>query len=273
MFGSWFAVLGALMADAAPNPVPAETDRADLDRALQGDGDAFARIVARHQQRVAAHIWPLLRGAGVVEEVVHDTFVEAYLSLASFRGGAALSTWLCGIATRVCYRRMRDRDRRGRRDAAFAREQQRAIAESSDKAVGTGRHNAREGPARARAGLRARAQHRRDRHPERDQRAGREAAAAPRPQQTSRVDGEGAHVMSNPRNEFELPSAGSAPVVDVRASVLAELRARRSPAARRAEAAVWVGLIAAAAVLAFLAYDAVSDPFGPVMASVSGEGV
>jgi hypothetical protein len=79
--------------------------------------------------------------------------------------------------------------------------------------------------------------------------------------------------MSNPRNEFELPSAGSAPVVDVRASVLAELRARRSPAARRAEAAVWVGLIAAAAVLAFLAYDAVSDPFGPVMASVSGEGV
>jgi hypothetical protein len=36
---------------------------------------------------------------------------------------------------------------------------------------------------------------------------------------------------------------------------------------------VWVGLIAAAAVLAFLAYDAVSDPFGPVMASVSGEGV
>ena len=79
--------------------------------------------------------------------------------------------------------------------------------------------------------------------------------------------------MSNPRNEFELPSAGSAPVVDVRASVMAELRARRSPAARRAEAAVWVGLIAAAAVLAFLAYDAVSDPFGPVMASVSGEGV
>jgi hypothetical protein len=79
--------------------------------------------------------------------------------------------------------------------------------------------------------------------------------------------------MNNPRNEFELPSAGSAPVVDVRASVLAELRARRSPAARRAEAAVWVGLIAAAAVLAFLAYDAVSDPFGPVMASVNGEGV
>ena len=79
--------------------------------------------------------------------------------------------------------------------------------------------------------------------------------------------------MSNPRNEFELPSAGRAPVVDVRASVMAELRARRSPAARRAEAAVWVGLIAAAAVLAFLAYDAVSDPFGPVIASVSGEGV
>lgn len=133
MLGSWFAVLAALMADAASSPVPAEADRADLDRALQGDGDAFARIVARHQQRVAAHVWPLLRGAAVVEEVVHDTFVEAYMSLASFRGGAALSTWLCGIATRVCYRRMRDRDRRGRRDAAFAREQERAAAPSSAK--------------------------------------------------------------------------------------------------------------------------------------------
>lgn len=79
--------------------------------------------------------------------------------------------------------------------------------------------------------------------------------------------------MNDPRDQFGLPSAGSAPVVDVRASVLAELRARRSSGSRRAETAVWVGLIAAAAVLAFLAYDAVSDPFGPVMASVTGEGV
>ncbi len=100
-----------------------EADREDVRLSLDGNGDAFARIIGRHQQRVAAHIWPFVRDPGRVEEIVHDTFVEAYLALASFRASAAFSTWLCAIATRVVYRRMRDRDRRGRRDAAFARTQ------------------------------------------------------------------------------------------------------------------------------------------------------
>lgn len=111
----------ALMVLHAALTADGDADGADVRLSLDGNGDAFARIIGRHQQRVAAHVWPFVRDRGRVEEIVHDTFVEAYLALASYRAGAALSTWLCAIATRVVYRRMRDRDRRGRRDATFAR--------------------------------------------------------------------------------------------------------------------------------------------------------
>ncbi len=79
--------------------------------------------------------------------------------------------------------------------------------------------------------------------------------------------------MNDPPGGFRLPVPGGAPTVDVRASVLDELRARRAPRAGRAELAAWIALAAGAAVLAALAYDRLADPFGPVMASVSGEAV
>ena len=50
-----------------------------------------------------------------VEELVHDCFVEAYLSLRSYRGDSPLEHWLSKIATRVGYRhwktQRRDRQR------------------------------------------------------------------------------------------------------------------------------------------------------------------
>ncbi|MFZ4575007.1 MAG: hypothetical protein ACOYN0_11455, partial [Phycisphaerales bacterium] len=75
------------------------------------------------------------------------------------------------------------------------------------------------------------------------------------------------------RDEVPLRIPGPAPVVDVRAGVLSELRSRRAQRASRGEIALWAGLAAAAALLTALAYDAVSDPFGPMMAAVSGESV
>jgi RNA polymerase sigma-70 factor (ECF subfamily) len=44
------------------------------------------------------------RDAAVVEELVHDVFVEAYLSLKSYRAKAPLIHWLRQIAVRVGYR-------------------------------------------------------------------------------------------------------------------------------------------------------------------------
>jgi len=89
----------------------AEPDAADIAASLQGDGDAFARIVQRYQGEIAVSMWRFSRERAVCEELVHDVFVEAYLSLATYRGTAPLLHWLRRIATRVGYRHWKQASR------------------------------------------------------------------------------------------------------------------------------------------------------------------
>lgn len=81
-----------------------EPDAADIAASLRGDGDAFARIVRRYQGEIAITLWRFVRERAVCEELVHDVFVEAYLSLGTYRAEAPLLHWLRRIATRVGYR-------------------------------------------------------------------------------------------------------------------------------------------------------------------------
>lgn len=77
---------------------------ADVQAAAGGDGEAYARIIRRYQDLLARRMHRFSRDARVVEELVHDVFVEAYFSLGSYRGDAPLEHWLQRIATRVGYR-------------------------------------------------------------------------------------------------------------------------------------------------------------------------
>ena len=89
---------------SSPRAAASLADRDDVRRTVGGDGEAFARIVRRHQPTLAARMRRFTRDAGEVEQLVHDAFVEAYLSLPRFRGDAPLEHWLQRIATRVGYR-------------------------------------------------------------------------------------------------------------------------------------------------------------------------
>lgn len=99
---------------AAAAAVAAASDAADIRGALDGDGGAYARLIARHQQQVAARMRWFSRQPAIAEELVQDVFVEAYLSLRSFRGQAPFAHWLQRIATRVGYRhwKLKTRERR-----------------------------------------------------------------------------------------------------------------------------------------------------------------
>lgn len=79
-------------------------DSSDIAATLRGDGAAFERIMQRHQQRIATHMWRFTRDRGIYEELVSDVFVEAYLNLRSYRAEAPLIHWLMALATRVGYR-------------------------------------------------------------------------------------------------------------------------------------------------------------------------
>lgn len=76
----------------------------DIDRSRGGDSQAYERIIRRHQEHIAKILWRFTRDPATHEELVQDVFVEAWLSLAAYRGEAPLEHWLARIATRVGYR-------------------------------------------------------------------------------------------------------------------------------------------------------------------------
>lgn len=84
---------------------------ADIEETRQGDSDAYQRLVERHQDHVARILWRFSRDRMVHEELVQDVFVEAYLSLNTYRGRAPFSHWLARIATRVGYRFWKEKAR------------------------------------------------------------------------------------------------------------------------------------------------------------------
>ena len=77
----------------------AEGDEALARRAAQGEESAFESLVERFQGRVYRLGRRLTRSDGDAEDVLQDTFLQAYRSLGSFRGEAKFSTWLFRIAT------------------------------------------------------------------------------------------------------------------------------------------------------------------------------
>ncbi len=88
-----------------------ETDLEDIEASLDGEEEAFARIVRRYQGEIAAYMWRFAHDASGCEELVHDVFVEAYLSLGSYKGKAPFLHWLRKLATRVGYRHWKRLDR------------------------------------------------------------------------------------------------------------------------------------------------------------------
>jgi len=90
------------------------SDANDIRASLDGDGDAYARLIDRYQQQIAARMRWFSRQPAIAEELVQDVFVEAYVSLRGFRGQAPFTHWLQKIATRVGYRywKSQARDRR-----------------------------------------------------------------------------------------------------------------------------------------------------------------
>ena len=70
-------------------------------RARQGDGAAIETLFHLHLPGVHRVVYRLVGPQPDVEDLVQTVFVEAFRSLAGFRGDALFSTWLQRIAVRV----------------------------------------------------------------------------------------------------------------------------------------------------------------------------
>jgi RNA polymerase sigma-70 factor (ECF subfamily) len=97
------------------SPASATADERHLvERARGGDRAAFRAIVETHQHAVYRVALALTRDHHDAEDVVQEVFVKAYQAIGSFRGEAALGTWLHRMAVNAAITSAR---RRGARPA------------------------------------------------------------------------------------------------------------------------------------------------------------
>ncbi len=84
-------------------------------RASAGDPQAFGVLVARHQTRVYRIAYRMLGNAADAEDVAQDVWLQVWVSLATFTGSAAFSTWLSRVAVNTALsqgrRTSRERER------------------------------------------------------------------------------------------------------------------------------------------------------------------
>ncbi|MGH3133050.1 MAG: RNA polymerase sigma factor [Gaiellaceae bacterium] len=86
-----------------------QTDAELVRRAQEGDVDAFAEIVRRHEQRLRVVLLRILDDPRDLEEAVQDAFVQAWRNLDRYRGEAALFTWLYRIGVNAALARTRSK--------------------------------------------------------------------------------------------------------------------------------------------------------------------
>jgi RNA polymerase sigma-70 factor, ECF subfamily len=90
----------------------AATDRRLLARHVDGDRDAFGELVRRHQDRLWRVAVRTLGDPDDAADAVQDALVSAYRAAGSYRGDAAVTTWLHRIVVNACLDLVRRRSAR-----------------------------------------------------------------------------------------------------------------------------------------------------------------
>jgi RNA polymerase sigma-70 factor (ECF subfamily) len=77
-------------------------EQAVIRRCLEGDAGSFQQIVAAHESPLMAMAMTILGNRQDAEDIVQETFIQAYRHLASFDSGRNLRSWLCTVLYRRC---------------------------------------------------------------------------------------------------------------------------------------------------------------------------
>lgn len=83
----------------------------DIQACLNGDAEAYKRLIQRYEEQVAKLMWHFAPNKTDCEKLVQDVFIEAYFSLKGYKGKAPLLHWLRKIGTRVGYKFWKERDK------------------------------------------------------------------------------------------------------------------------------------------------------------------
>ena len=95
-------------------PVSDETNRSESERSLvqraqNGDGQAFATLFQSHKKRVYSVYLLMTKDIAEAEDLTQEAFLQVFRTVSSFRGDSAFSTWLYRVAVNTVLMKLRRR--------------------------------------------------------------------------------------------------------------------------------------------------------------------
>ncbi len=74
-----------------------EDDQILIKKALEGNERAYKTLLERHKDAVFHIIVKIVRSQEEARDLVQETFMKAFSSLASYNFQYRFTTWLCGL--------------------------------------------------------------------------------------------------------------------------------------------------------------------------------
>jgi RNA polymerase sigma-70 factor, ECF subfamily len=78
-----------------------------IERAKQGEADAFQALYDRHKRRVYSLCLRMTANTAEAEDLTQEAFLQLYRKIATFRGESAFSTWLHRLSVNVVLMHLR----------------------------------------------------------------------------------------------------------------------------------------------------------------------
>ena len=95
------------MVRTRPTEVRELSEAEAIQRAQQGDAEAFERIYRLHNRRVYALCLRMVGNTAEAEDLTQEAFLQLFRKIGTFRGESAFSTWLHRLAVNVVLMRLR----------------------------------------------------------------------------------------------------------------------------------------------------------------------
>jgi RNA polymerase sigma-70 factor, ECF subfamily len=117
-----YSILGENTLPEIPDPVDTQNriieddDTGFVACCRQGDTEAFAHLVRRHNKKMLNVAYRMIGDYDEACDVVQEAFLSAFRAIGKFRGESRFSTWLCGIVLNHSRNHLKQKAARLRRE-------------------------------------------------------------------------------------------------------------------------------------------------------------
>jgi len=95
------------LTDPEPRQANEFNEAGTIERAKQGDAEAFQALYDRHKRRVYSLCLRMTANTAEAEDLTQEAFLQLYRKIATFRGESAFSTWLHRLSVNVVLMHLR----------------------------------------------------------------------------------------------------------------------------------------------------------------------